>query len=134
VPDHWIRLRGGWEWIDASAPGSTPARLTLPVSWPESIPRNVRLLRHFGKPRGISQADVVLLHIESSQGIIAIDLNGKRLLEGPGTESGWEVPLPSLFDRNELALEVDLARRSTSVSDPARGWGEVALIIRSQGV
>ena len=58
MPDHMIRLRGGWELTDgqadrrrrAEASGDLPVRLSLPVAWPGGSARRVRLVRKFGRP------------------------------------------------------------------------------------
>jgi len=123
VPEHLIRLRGGWELLDADDANSTPSPLTLPTAWaPHPAPRRLRLVRKFGAPA----ADRVRLALEAVEGLRAITLNGVPLAFDATSADRLVVDLPPLGDRNVLTLDVDLAGPSTV---PSPLWGRIALAI-----
>jgi hypothetical protein len=124
VPDHRIRLRGGWELIDVDEPGSAPARVTLPLV--SGLPRGgrVRLIRKFGRPPVDDRAESVWLSLDHVTGLRAASLNGRPLAIELPLEGRIEIPV-DLPERNELVLEADLPGGSRAWPP----WGEVALLI-----
>lgn len=120
MPDHPIRLRGGWELIPPDAP---PSRVTLPITWPADSPRRFQLVRQFGRPSIDPATERLSLQFEDVPGLISAHLNGVPLdinaVHGGSIAPGH--PLPA---RNVLILEVDFdAGRSD------RPWGAIALMV-----
>lgn len=123
MPEHLIRLRGGWELSDPDAATSASTPLTLPISWaPQPSPRRLRLVRRFGAPA----ADRVRLVLEAVEGLRAMTLNGVPLVFDPAATDRLVADLPPLANRNVLTLDIDLAGRSTEPSAP---WGHIALVL-----
>ena len=123
MPEHLIRLRGGWELRDADAATSTPTPLTLPISWPpQPSQRRLRLVRKFGAPA----AERIRLVLEAVEGLQAMTLNGVPLVLNPAATDRLVVDLPPLTSRNVLLLDVDLSASSTEPSAP---WGRIALVV-----
>jgi hypothetical protein len=134
MPEHVIRLRGGWLWYDVEPPADATGvgagrRISLPISWPEPARsmRTVWLFRSFGAPPLEDPRQGVALRLEQVRGIISARLNGRELARpGPGLDS-LEIPLPGgLPPRNTLVLEVD-PRGLLPGPGP---WGVIALVIR----
>jgi hypothetical protein len=125
VPDHRIRLRGGWESIDVEAFPRLPAPLTLPVRWSTTSPRRIRLTRKFGRPRLDPRSESLWLSIGRVPGLRSASLNGQPLAIEGLAEGSLEIPL-DLPERNELVLDVELP---ADPGDPSP-WGEIALLIR----
>jgi hypothetical protein len=135
VPDHLIRLRGGWELIDAEATaessGDRPVRLTLPVAWPKGSARLVRLVRKFGRPPHDPAHESLLLTLDRVPGLRALWLN-ELLLTLPDSNQGrLEIPLDRLSERNELVLDVR-PPHPPGESGQSPPWGEIALVIRRE--
>jgi hypothetical protein len=143
MPEHLIRLRGGWLCIeqgglldlDAPASASGPT-ITLPILWGEqACPQaEVRLLRSFTAPSLNSSRERLSLRMSAVGGLVAVQLNGQELARPtPGT-TALEIllrdPLPR---RNRLVLEVGLDAAVASREFPAQAWGSIALVISGQG-
>jgi hypothetical protein len=115
VPEHLIRLRGGWELHDLDGEPSNATPLTLPVAWePRPTPRRLRLVRKFGRPK-TGRARLVL---EAVEGLRAMTLNGESL--------ALDAELPPLRDRNILVLDVVIEAASEESAAP---WGRIGLLI-----
>src|SRR4051794_17271682 len=105
MPEHWIRLRGGWEWQPTARKGSgeSPQRMTLPCSWSAETPPAVQLSRKFQAPRIDPSQEALFLRLERVAGLVQILLNG-RLIGGPAR--GDEVMIVPLGEplppRNQL--------------------------------
>ena len=85
MPEHVIRFRGGWEWLDrgpdsateaVGTPGDAPAHLarrTMPTG-------RVRLVRTFkGRRSTPSRETPLFLRLESVEGLKAVWLNDREL-------------------------------------------------------
>jgi hypothetical protein len=135
VPDHRIRLRGGWESCPVGAPAESE-RLTLPTNWGSVPSGRLRLTRRFGSPPLGPGRHVLLLILEKVPGIHSIRLNEREIPHVSPESSRYEIPLDDLPARNVLILEVDppIAQGPTDARTPAgsSGWGCIALVIQTQ--
>jgi hypothetical protein len=131
MPEHLIRLRGGWLRLDPQAIPEAPAagsarRVTLPMTWPIVPTGRARLARWFGLPTFDPVHEILALRLAHVGGLIAVQFNGREIARpSPGT-TALEIPLNDpLPRRNLLVLDVDQTEARPE-SDP---WGIVALII-----
>jgi hypothetical protein len=133
MPEHLIRLRGGWLWLEPQARGRLPdpsmsRRLTLPLSWPQGNTGKgrVRLTRSFATPRIDPEREILLLRLEHVHGLVSAELNAREITRSaPGTTT-IDIPLPyPLPCRNHLVLEVESPLPGVDVEK----WGVVALVI-----
>ncbi|APW63032.1 hypothetical protein [Paludisphaera borealis] len=123
MPEHLIRLRGGWKLHDLDAEASNATPLTLPVAWESRpVPRRLRLVRKFGRPK-IGRARLVL---EAVEGLRAMTLNDDSLAVDAAPPGRLDVDLPPLGERNVLVLDVVIESAS---DEPASPWGNIALAI-----
>jgi hypothetical protein len=126
MSEHFIRLRGGWEWHEPGG-GSADRRVTLPMIWPSRLTARVRLVRSFQRPPLDPAREALALRLESVAGLVAAWLNDHELARpDPGTTTlrlPLDAPLPS---RNVLVLEVDPPPHDPAADEP---WGEIALVI-----
>lgn len=131
MSDHWIRLRGGWEWRSAGTDADHPQRLTLPHRWPAAVDGRIVLSRSFQAPTLNPFSEQLLLHLDDVAGLRAVRLND-RLIASPAAEtSSLVVPLGVLASRrNLLTLETDLAAGRVPRPED-QPWGSVALVIRN---
>jgi hypothetical protein len=128
MPEHLIRLRGGWLWQPPQAEARSVAgcRVTLPLTWPAGHAGRIRLVRSFGPPPLDPDRETLALRLEQVGGLVSVRLNDREIARPtPGT-TALEIPLPSpLPRRNLLVLDVD-------PPGPERApepWGVVALVI-----
>lgn len=126
MPEHRIRLRGGWELEDPDAGAKASVMMALPVVWDASpSPRRLRLVRRFGRPR----SNRVRLVLENVEGLRSASLNGLPLtFEGPSSGS-ISVDLPALDERNVLTFDVEIGGAD---GGPATPWGSIALLIAEE--
>jgi hypothetical protein len=140
MPEHWIRLRGGWEWWPAGLDDASAERrrLTLPCIWPSGIPASIRLVRSFQRPRFDPARESLSLRLDHVAGLVEARLND-RLILGPheSDESIW-IPLgDDLPPRNRLTFEVETHLIPTIKTGPPPAielWGEIALILTDRPV
>jgi hypothetical protein len=141
MPEHLIRLRGGWRCLEDEDVPDTPTSvsglpITLPVIWPARVAPKaaVRLVRDFTAPVLNPSRESLGLCMSSVGGLVAVQLNGRELARpAPGT-AALELPLDDpLPRRNRLVLDVRLGEAMTSPSSPQQPWGSVALVIRDRG-
>ena len=130
VTEHWIRLRGGWEAVDLDNPLAARVRMTLPMSWTGEGTRRLRLRRRFGRPALDLQNESLWLRIDRAIGLSRLTLNDRELPIANVASGPIEIPLRTLFDRNELVLEVCCEPSAMATQTRAGGWGEIALLIR----
>ena len=130
---HAIRLRGGWTLANPAAsidPTLPPnPRLNLPIHWPSSLPRLVRLERRFNSPPVNPTLERVALRLEAVPGLLSANLNGQPLPDVNPANHAIVVHV-NLTPRstNLLTLEVNLdIARQLLQNDP---WGCVALEIQ----
>jgi hypothetical protein len=125
VPDHRIRLRGGWESIDLRAPARPPTRVTLPVRWGATEASMVQLTRRFGRPPFDPRGESLWLSLGHVAGLRTARLNGHPLATEGLADGTLEVLLEPA-ERNELVLDVEVT------PDQGEGpqWGDIALVIR----
>jgi hypothetical protein len=129
MPEHLIRLRGGWEWREPEA-ASAARRVTLPMTWPAGLTSRVRLIRSFQRPPIDPAHEALALRLESVSGLVAAWLNGRELARPNAGATALCLPLDDpLPPRNVLVLEVDPQVPSHAGTD-AEPWGTIALVIR----
>jgi hypothetical protein len=124
MPDHVIRLRGGWDW-DA---GPT-RRVSLPIDdWPTPNCL-VRLVRRFQSPPIDPRDESLWLRLDAVPGLRSVHLNGGPLIDTANAGSAIETPLYDVLPAgNRLELLVETGE---AVAGGSGGWGLVALIVRS---
>lgn len=132
MPEHRIRLRGGWECHyregDEEDAPEVLRRIDLPASSTAGFPSRFRLTRQFGRPPVDLRNEGVTLEMRNVDGLKSARLNGRTItpLPTPGLE--WSIDLAEpLLPRNGLVLEIELDERGRSAPAP---WGEIALVIR----
>jgi hypothetical protein len=130
VPDHRIRLRGGWEYCPVGSPADSE-RLTLPTRWGSDRPGRLRLTRRFGCPPLDSNRQVLLLLLEQVPGIHSIRLNEHPIPHVSPESSRYEIPLDGLPPRNVLVLEVEPPMAHGRTDIDASDWGCIALVIQT---
>ncbi len=131
MPEHLIRLRGGWEWADLDDRESRPTRITLPAHLHLSESRRLRLTRRFGRPPMDILTETLWLRLERVPGLKSIAINGAPVpLERLGA-SPLEVALRELADRNLVELDVNLPASETAGHAIEPRWGEIALVVRT---
>jgi hypothetical protein len=134
VPDHRIRLRGGWESCRVGSVADSE-RLTLPTRWGSDRPERLRLTRRFGCPPLGPGNPVLLLVLEQVPGIHSIRLNEQEIPQVSPERSTYEIPLDSLPTRNVLVLEVEPpwthGRMDAGAPEGSSDWGCIALVIRT---
>lgn len=131
MPEHIIRLRGGWEWQSKSGES---ARLSLPIRRPLVWKGRRILYRYFHRPPIDPLAERLEIAIEATPGLLGVLLNGQALefsrLLAPPLRIRLPDPLPT---RNCLVLEVDF-----DLADDlnATEWGVIALavVVRSNPI
>lgn len=130
--DHWIRLRGGWEWSDAEHPGTPARRVRLPLDPCARVAGVIRLSRWFHAPPLDPASEEIVLHLTDVHGLRGVWLNDRRLAspQAPGE------PLVLALDglraaRNRLVLEAQLSAPESGGPAP-ESWGAIALVIRSR--
>ncbi len=128
--EHVIRLRGGWDCVDLDDKEPHPERISLPARWGSAAPRRLRLIRRFGRPAASSDNQQLLLRLDRVPGLDSVSLNGQILSVSCPDDGPVEVPLPKLFRRNQLVLEVVLPELQPGDRGHLPAWGEVALLIR----
>jgi hypothetical protein len=141
MPEHLIRLRGGWLWVDPYPGGEGGAtghligegndsgrRVTLPLTWPAATAGRVRLVRSFGPAPVDPGRETLILRLSQVGGLAAAWLNGREIARPiPGTTT-LDIPLSEpLSRRNFLVLDVDLDPPGSGL-DP-EPWGAIALVI-----
>jgi hypothetical protein len=132
VPEHLIRLRGGWESIDLDDSDPCPKRITLPVPRGSGQSRRLRLARRFGRPPLDARTESLWLRLDRVAGLRSLMLNGSDIPVRLSSEGSIELPLAELPDRNELVLEVTLPAAAPQEPGGPTAWGDVALLIRSK--
>ena len=131
MPEHVIRLRGGWEWMNLDDGQSCPTRLTLPAHFHFAGASRVRLSRRFGRPPFDPRAESLWLCLSQVPGLKSITLNGAPLALEPVGTSCAEIALGELLDRNVLVLDADLPAAEFAGLAGGSVWGEVSLRVRS---
>jgi len=128
MPEHRIRLRGGWFLIDTEDAEAAPRRLTLPLAGHPAPGRRVVLLRPFQRPPVDPAREMLWLQLDSVPGLDEARLNGVPLSPQTTTPGGLRYCLDDgLPARNRLELHV-----GTAMPTDGSGWGEVALMIRGR--
>ena len=132
MPEHRIRLRGGWEchYRDGDDDDDAPEvhrRVDLPAASSAGFPARFRLTRQFGRPPVDLRNECVTLEMRNVDGLQAARLNGRPIAPSSGSVE-WSVDLAEpLLPRNGLVLEVEFGEHGRSDEGP---WGEIALVIR----
>ena len=133
MPEHLIRLRGGWERLGA-ATGRSRAGSRSPWSRPPSAPQQARLARWFQTPPLDPRRETLWLRLDSVPGLVSVSLNDREIARRPFPA------FPLILDLVGDACRPGTGSPSTS-SFPSRPdvpaalfpWGEVALLIRADG-
>jgi hypothetical protein len=131
MPEHRIRLRGGWECHyrepDDDEGIDVARRVDLPVATAAELPLRFRLTRHFGKPPVDPRVEAVALELRAVGGLRSVRLNGRVVsVLDVSSELAIDLDPAELLPRNGLVLEFD--RTGLDLADDA--WGLVALVIR----
>lgn len=128
MPEHTIRLRGGWR--IGNPLGEKGERVTLPFSaWPAHLSTPTWFVRDFQGPRIDPARESIYLQILETPGITQISLNDAILSLAAVPDGDLEAPispLPGL--KNRLVLRVDGVNAAACLA--AGAWGQVALVIR----
>ena len=90
MPEHRIRLRGGW-WCHGLSDSPSPAARQPATTWDPGQPGPVRLVRQFGCPAINRSRETVVLRLEDVPGLVAVQMNGCPV-ELPATGSGIDWP------------------------------------------
>lgn len=127
MPNHTIRLRGGWRGYEATgaALAGTAAWVALPIVWPAGLSGPLRLERRFQAPPAVAGSEALAIVCEDVPGLVSIALNGRTLATAPFSSTAIRVGLArrDIQPRgNLLALEV-----LPGPPDPGRPWGRIAL-------
>ena len=131
MPEHRIRLRGGWECHyregdDGDGP-EIVRRVNLPITWTDDLPRKIRLIRQFGKPPVDLQVEVVSLELRNVYGLEVARINGRESTVATSSDDSRSIALGDpLLPRNGLILEINLAEAQAREGE----WGEIWLSIR----
>ncbi len=130
MPEHRIRLRGGWVCKGAGEPASSEYRLALPHRWkPEDSGRFV-LSRVFQRPPVDPDREAVHLCMENVPGIRALSLNGSPIASIRVERPVLEVELGDLRPRNVLVIEFEPVEQTGPTANGSDEWGHIALVIR----
>jgi hypothetical protein len=135
MPEHLIRLRGGWLRVDPDAPHDAPEsgqRVTLPFNQADTPSGRVRLIRSFGPQPFDPGRGTLPVRFARVSGLVSARLNGPTIARPPAGTSTLEIPLAGpLPRRNLLVLDADFDKALTPPSpEPTlETWGEVALVI-----
>lgn len=126
MPNHTIRLRGGWRGQAASgAPLSeSTAWVRLPIVWPAGLSGPLRLERRFQAPP-VANAETLAIAFEDVPGLVSIALNGRTLATAPFALPAVRIGL----DRRDLAPRGNLLTLEVlpERSAPGQPWGCIAL-------
>jgi hypothetical protein len=131
MPEHRIRLRGGWEcqYCEGVATEGPEVirRVNLPLESTYVFPRRFRLTRQFGRPPLDNRREAVHLDLRNVAGLIAARINGNPVafVWADDRDASINVADP-LLPRNGLALEFDM---DGARHDENRPWGEIALVV-----
>lgn len=130
MPEHLIRLRGGWSWDDREGGPVAARRVSLPL---EGAPRGtsrIVLTRQFGRPPIDPGRERLALRLEGVDGLVGIRLNGHDLALPPVGATDLELSPDDLQPTgNVLILEVIPSSGTHAGADNSR-WGRIALVIR----
>ncbi len=127
MPDHWIRLRGGWEWREAGLPAR---KVSLPMSWSPRFMAVFELVRSFQRPPIDPGCECVLLSLEDVDGLVSVWLNEEEIARPEPGATSLMIPIDRpLAARNTLVLKVDPGRCG-GVNEFSSPWGTIALVIR----
>ena len=128
MPEHRIRLRGGWEF---QVTGGSPwlPRQTLPlIAFPDG-PGPVRLARNFQTPPMDAGSETLWLRLDAVPGLLSVVLNDRVLARGPFDKPVLDLTVgDALRPRNRLVLDVQPPAKSDSPFG-VFPWGDVALVI-----
>ena len=131
MPDHRIRLRGGWEYCQVGS-HDVPGRFTLPTRWGLERTTPLRLTRRFGCPPLDPRYQVLVLLLEQVPGIHSIRLNDRQILHVSPDRSSYQILLEDLPARNVLVIEVEPRLDQGSTDTEPSEWGFVALVIQTR--
>jgi hypothetical protein len=131
MPEHRIRLRGGWECQyreDHVEEGpEVVSRVDLPLDPTRVLPRRFRLTRQFGRPPLDVRSEAVRLELRNVVGLKSARINGSPIAFEWADDRDASIKLVDpMLPRNGLALEFDMAGAKHVENLP---WGEIALVI-----
>ena len=126
MAEHWIRLRGGWEYspLEDDRPVGPARRLALPIVWPADAPTAIQLARRFQRPPLNPYSETLWLRMDEVPGLLGVYLNGDKIAEAIQGETSLLVKLDDLPGRNRLILDL---RRVDGGE-----WGSIALVIQER--
>jgi hypothetical protein len=131
MPEHRIRLRGGWECQYRQGDGDegpeVVCRIDLPLEPTHVFPSRFRLTRQFGRPPLDDRLEAVRLDLRNVVGLKAARINGSPIAFVWVDDRDASIKFADpLLSRNGLALEFDMADARPEENLP---WGEIALVI-----
>ncbi len=130
MPEHLIRLRGGWLRSDCEGGPETVHRVSLPLEGPPRGTSRVTLTRQFGRPPIDPSGERLALRLEEVVGLVELRLNGRPMPIPPAGATDLDLSSDDLRPTgNVLILEVLPLSGSPAGSNEPR-WGRVALVIR----
>jgi len=130
MPEHLIRLRGGWLWGDREGGAAAARRVSLPLEAPPRGTSRVVLTRQFGRPPLDPGRERLALRLEGVVGLVELRLNGRAMAIPSGGATDLELSPDDLQPSgNVLVLEFLPSSRPHAEADDSR-WGMVALVIR----
>ncbi|MEJ7638641.1 MAG: hypothetical protein WKF75_11860 [Singulisphaera sp.] len=93
MPEHLIRLRGGWLWGDREGGADTARRVSLPLEAPPRGTTRVVLTRQFGRPPLDPGRERLALRLEGVVGLVEMRLNGRAMAIPSGGATDLELSL-----------------------------------------
>jgi hypothetical protein len=129
MPEHLIRLRGGWLHGGGEDGRDSARRVSLPLEGPPRGISRVVLSRRFGRPSIDPSRERLALRLEGVVGLVGIRLNGRAMAVPPEGTIDLELSPDELRPSgNVLVLDVLPPAGTPSGADDSR-WGMVALVI-----
>ena len=130
MPEHLIRLRGGWLLGEREDDPDAARRVSLPLEGPPRGASRVVLTRRFGRPPIDPGRERLALRLERVVGLVGIRLNGLAMAIPPEGATDLELAPDDLRPTgNVLVLEVCPSSRPHADAGDSR-WGMIALVIR----
>ncbi len=129
MPEHLIRLRGGWLRGDGEDGPDSMRRVSLPLEGPPVGRSRVILSRRFGRPPIDPGRECLALRLEGVVGLAGIRLNGRAMAVPPVGATDLELAPDELRPSgNLIVLDVLPPAGTPPEADDSR-WGMVALVI-----
>ena len=126
MPEHVIRLRGGWTLLGRGVE-DRPTKLTFPLTNLPESQGNLVFSRFFQRPPLANPGQTLWLELESVPGLKSITLNRQEL-----ARANPDGPIERLFLGNDLPARNQLVLRVDSNVRLEDCWGSIALVIQEE--